>query len=160
MLGPELVDTKTIMRIVAHKPMFIPPGARFPIGMAFAPSSEDKLDADRRAMPVLVSVWDTDSTTPEQAKSFRTTPTQTTAYGLRVSDIVLFGAVEGKRRIHVFADPLSDARPGADGHCGIAGLDKRPGEDRRIYKTILDDVAQRCFLMPGEVPPASDSACL
>jgi hypothetical protein len=40
--------------------------------------------------------------------------------------------------------PHSDL-PGAEGHCGLEGLDRRPGEEKRLYRELRVLLADATF---------------
>ncbi|HEX3483368.1 MAG TPA: hypothetical protein VHT91_50500 [Kofleriaceae bacterium] len=107
-----------------------------PTWETFRPSSDDKDDAQRRGGQVRVSVWDSTLTTTTQARAFRDKDT-----------LVLRGGVQHVLEASaqaVVCDPLTppnDARPGADGHAGIEGLDRANGEQKQSWKNRLDCVA-------------------
>jgi hypothetical protein len=114
------------------------------------PSSEDKDEAARRSLPVRVSVWDRSRTSVGQAKVLTRSDTEPLlgqlAFSLKVSDVD-----EIKRRLNrdtlcVVEDHLDPPRAeeGADGHCGIEGLDRRSGEQRKEHKDMLAVVARAC----------------
>lgn len=107
----------------------------------FVPSTDEKDDAARTGDPVLVSVWDEAGTTLDQAQAIYGRPS---SIALRLAVAALEGveALEGAPRLTVLTDPyVDDARPGAAGHCGVTGLDRRKGEPRPAHRDFLDRVA-------------------
>jgi len=145
--GTELEQHKTVFRFIPDQDRFIPPGARFPNGEAFEPSSEDK-----KGSPIRVTVWDTSLTTAAQARSLRPERGPALPYGLRVADVVeIRNRLEP--RLRVVAEPIEPPTgPGSDGHCGMEGLDRLSGASKKIHKAKLDEVAQKAFPLP-EAPP-------
>ena len=84
-----------------------------------------------------VSVWNYAVTTVEQARTFRPT-VDVRPYLL---EVIAVRAVDP--RIDVVEDPVvGDPRPGAEGHCGILGLDRAPNETRGSQKNRLEAVAE------------------
>ncbi len=141
--APELDPQKVVFRLFSLN--FVPDGQRYPNGEAFAPSDVDKADAKKRGIPIRVSVWDRDMTTPLQAKSIWGINKPAIAFALRVSDVIQLRTDRGWSRLSIVSDPLEDSDiPGAEGHCGFEGLDRMKGEPRIEYKTLLDEVAQLC----------------
>lgn len=140
--GEELAAGKRILRLVKDIPRFIPPGYSLPTGDAFEPSTDDKEEARKRAQPVRVSVWDLELTTVEQAKAFRASE-QLLAFDLMVQDVIDVRQLFNCHRLRVVADPFDVSQPGAYGHCGIEGLDRQKGEDRKTYRATLDELAKR-----------------
>jgi hypothetical protein len=52
----------------------------------------------------------------------------------------------------VLRDPLDlllSELPGADGHCGIEGLHRSPGEEKRLYRELRVRLADVSFPYPG-----------
>jgi hypothetical protein len=122
---------------------FTPDGWK-PTWQELAPSEADKQDALTRDGPVRVSVWDAQLTTIAAAKAFRSR--STIVLSAQVSAVVAVGARE------VVYDPLpmpEAAREGADGHCGIEGLERPPGEPRPRWKDRLQRVADCFRVLPG-----------
>jgi len=151
--APELEPDKLVFRFVRNEVRFIPAGQHYPNGDVFRPSTADYADAKARKTPVRVSVWDRELTLPQQAKAIRQMLQAETiriiqteiAFGLYAGGLVLLRERHQRPSIRVVRDPLlNHPMPGAAGHCGIEGLDHQSGEPRKLYKTLLDDVAQLC----------------
>lgn len=148
----ELPASATVVRLVSLKGVFLPNGAGgLPIGEAFVPTRSDKNEASERGGPVLVSVWDEARTTLAQAQGFRERdatvagrqPPETIPFWFRVCDI----RSVAPDRLRVLRDPRPSADgAGAEGHCGIAGLEKRPGEKsgegKVRWRAMLDRLAE------------------
>jgi hypothetical protein len=146
--GTELAEDKTVFRLIREDGRFVPPGARVPNGAAFEPSDYDKQEAKATDTPVRVSCWDTDLTTVGQAKSLRPDRGPTLPFGLHVSDLVEIRKTT-ESRLRVVSDPLDPPRgAGSEGHCGIEGLDRPTGGDKKLHKAKLDEVALRAFPLP------------
>lgn len=124
-----------------------PQRASFPDGPAkaqwddFIPSTDEKEDAERTGDPVLVSVWNEAATTLDEARAIYAR-TSTIALRLKVDALESVEVIEDAPRLTVLTDPyVDDPRPGAAGHCGVAGLDRRKGEPRPAHRDLLDRVA-------------------
>jgi len=156
--GTDLAEEKTVFRLIREDGRFIPPGARVPNGAAFEPSDDDKQEAQATNTPVRVSCWDTDLTTVGQAKSLRPDRGPTLPFGLRVSDLVEIRKIM-EPRLRVVSDPLDPPKgAGSEGHCGIEGLDRPTGGDKKRHKAKLDEVALKAFPLPeSRVIPTTES---
>jgi len=148
--GAELLAEQSVFRLIRQTDRFIPAGKPGLNGAAFEPSSEDKAEAEKLHQPVRVSVWETVLTTVVQARAFRAVP-DTIPYRLEVSDVIATKQkLQPDGRLRVVADPLlDDPKPGAHGHCGIEGLDRRASEGGLIYKALRDELALRARRMIG-----------
>ncbi len=149
---PPLPDDAVVFRLVTHTQHHFPPGAEKPLPAAFSLTDEDRAD-----LPPRLSVWDIARATTAQALAIRAraaagtgrTLGQTTAFALRVSDVisVRIGA-ELAPRLSVVHDPLPPQDgPGHDGHCGVVGLDGVAGEPngKNIRKELRRQLVARCF---------------
>ncbi len=142
----ELQSTDSVFKLVPSEDRFVPAGQKFPIGSVFEPSSNDKRDAQDRNTNVRLTVWDLELTTFREAKEIWSRAVACIAYGLSVADVLELRAICKLERWRVVRDPLPEtAGPGHGGHCGFEGLDRAPGQKRTAYKTLLDELAQRCF---------------
>jgi hypothetical protein len=142
----ELGFEATTLRLVRDEPRFIPPGAKFPNSIAIEPTNEDKEDARRRGLPIRVSVWDRARTSVSQAVTFRRSVEPLRAYSLPVAGVVAVKNRFNLARLRVVEDPLEDLgeEPGADGHCGVEGLDREQGQPRSAWRDMLDELLQYC----------------
>jgi hypothetical protein len=99
----------------------------------------------KQGKPALLSVWDKARTTIAEARAMRSAGTEVIAYLLDVA-LVCKVEVDSVPRLKVVRDPLPDASPGADGHCGIAGLSKKEcsaKDDRYALRVKLADLTFR-----------------
>lgn len=96
--------------------------------------------ADKAQRPVRLSVFDTNKTCVDQA---RTILNRATALAVVLSVANIRGIDEkGLQKLDVVADPLPDGHPkagypGADGHCAILGMDQGTKTDRRRLRFAL-----------------------
>ena len=107
----------------------------------FLPSSEDKRIAEETGKEVLVSVFDCERTTLIQCLAIRLIPPATPVFRLSVPGIREINVPEQSRPLRVVRDPLAmpwALFPGADGHCGIAGIHRSPGGSRTALRLILN----------------------
>ena len=120
-----------VFRLVKSKFMF-PKDSKKPMPCAFDLSSEDK-KAEIKNRPVLLTVWDIMRTTIYQAKAFAIGHDESTAFGLKVADIENNVTMpDNSKALTVIRDELHpDSGPGYDGHCGINGLHRKKGEDKK-----------------------------
>jgi hypothetical protein len=113
----------------------------------FVPSSEDKRIAEETGKDVLVSVFDCERTTPIQCLAIRLVPPTAPLFQLSVQGIRSINVPEQPRSLHVVRDPLPmpfGLLPGADGHCGIAGIHRPPGGSRTVQRLILSKLVDLC----------------
>ena len=141
--GVPVPRDREVLRTPVPPKDFTPDGWK-PTWQEFAPSEADKQDAVNRNGPVRVSVWDAQLTTIAAAKAFRSRIT--IVLSAQVSAVVTAGA-----RDAVY-EPLpmpNAAKEGADGHCGIEGLERPSGESRPSWKERLQRVADCFRVVPG-----------
>lgn len=150
MLTPdsELDASETVFRFYPANDAFIPNGQNRQNGGIFIPSSQDKIEAERRGINVRLSVWDIALTTCEQAKRIWGKRDVVVAYGMAVVDVLTIRDLCSRERLRVVHDPLPEHQGlGHDGHCGFEGLDRLPGEEKKALKTLRDVLAQHCFVL-------------
>ena len=131
-----------VLRLVRRIPVHLPEPWLRPTHEAFKPSSGDEREAERRNLPISLSVWDRRKTDIAQARAFRgnvdTVPFELDVDAVRESS---------ERTIEVVSDPLQDdPRPGACGHSGITGLDKSTCPNaglRKARRELLAELAKQ-----------------
>lgn len=105
---------------------FYSPAAREPLAMAFEPSSVDKSRAQQTGDPVRLSVWDVERTTVEQGRLLFSTGAKSDPFVLSVAAVEAVQYEDEPPRLLVVRDLIdSIVGPGADGHCGIEGLENQ-----------------------------------
>lgn len=137
------MSTGPLLRFVRPVPQFWGDDGR-PSWRALQPNSGDEDDAAENAHPVRVSVWDLARCTARQAREIS-----------KVADAALFtityrdvaDAQEHWKMpsVRVVDDPLVDASaPGANGHCGIEGLEQqKPAEKPAAHRARLAFLTNR-----------------
>jgi len=145
----EELQDGVVFRLAALKQDFPPdsPTLRF---WHFELSQNDKAHA-KTGQPPRLSVFDAERTTPEQAKAIWGMERDSAAFGLRVLGIRAIH-VAGLPPLRVVRDPLAPPlgeMPGADGHCGIEGLARRPGEPKALYRELRVRLADLSFRFLG-----------
>ncbi len=122
-----------------------PPNTVEPMPDDFMPKSRDKAEAKAKGIDPMISVFDEELTTLEQAKAILGQPSA--GFGLAVECLRELKPPGDDRPLKVVRDPLegpSAGMPGADGHCGIQGLKRRTGvprPDHRRFCLRLCDLA-------------------
>ena len=156
--GDALPADRNVLRLVRNIPIFLPEGMRFPTGDAFRPTDEDKKEARERGRAVRVSVWDLSLTTIPQARAFRLTRDGQRSFCLQVASVIKVRNEWNETRLCVVADPRPDHEgPGADGHCGIEGLDKPPQGRKVIQRALLDALAREVIEVDDHGRPITPS---
>ena len=141
----EELEGGWVCRLVPTSGRF-PPDSTKPQPQDFYPSSEDKAEAKARGIDPLVSVWDEERCSLDQAKAIFARPA--VGFGLSVQQIREVRIAGSDESLSVLRDPLTGPRarmPGAEGHCGIRGLKRLAGVQRLDYKRmclLLSDLAE------------------
>lgn len=141
----ELLDG-LVFRLAAIKHDFPPdsPALRF---WHFELSENDRARAERTGLPARLSVFDSERTTVAQARAIWGVEKESAAFGFRVPEIRAVH-VSGLEPLRVVRDPLDSPlaeMPGAEGHCGIEGLARRPGEPKALYRELRVRLADLSF---------------
>lgn len=140
----ELGVGAVVLRFVLDESRFIPAGIPYPNGVAIEPSQEDKAHAKNTDTAVRVSVWDVTRTTVAQAVALRETSKSYRKFHLEVFDVKQASETFQNPRLRVVEDPLPpelSSHGGADGHCGIEGLD-RGSTPRPVWRDMLNELAK------------------
>jgi hypothetical protein len=134
-----------VFRLAKPTDTFPPDSIKPHIGH-FVLSSDDERDAVRTGIPLL-SVWDQQRTSVANAKAIMGAPWKDgLAFALRGDKVRALVVPNSECKLKVFRDPLPSNLQGADGHCGIAGLDDAscPSKnERKALRTQLVDLALR-----------------
>lgn len=128
----------SVCRLVKLSPRF-PPGSTVPRVDDFVPSTREKEDADKRGSTPLLSVFDEERTTLDQAKNIYGSPNDSIGFGLSVKEIRKIRIPGKNSSLRVIRDPLPTEMaelPGASGHCGIEGLHRPAGSRKTDYKYL------------------------
>jgi hypothetical protein len=148
----EELQDGVVFRLATIKHDFPPesPTLRF---WHFELSENDKAHAARTGQPPRLSVFDAERTTVEQAQAIWGMEKESAAFGLQVREIRAVH-VAGLAPLRVVRDPLAPplgTKPGADGHCGIEGLARSPGEAKVLYRELRVRLADLSFRFVGSV---------
>ena len=151
-------DDARVVRVVKRVPKFIPAGQGFPTSEAFAPSGPERKDAEDENHPVRVSVWDQSRTSNAQAVEFRRKdafvkpgePAPTYAIYMIQHDLIAHvRAIMPEPRLGLVRDIRDyNVGPGADGHCGIEGLDTPKGVNKNFARAVREELARWCIEEP------------
>ena len=118
-------------------------------------SENDKRQAAERGTPALLSIFDATRTTVAQAEAIRGVPDESLAFGLRVQEVRSLTIPGMRQPLRVVRDPLEpplSGMPGAEGHCGLEGLERLPGEDRRVYRELRVQLVDLSFQYRDALP--------
>jgi hypothetical protein len=146
----EELTSGVVFRLATVKHTFPPHSAKLHV-IHLELSENDKRQAGERGASPLLSVFDGSRTTVAEAELIRGISAESLAFGLRVLEIRSLDVPGMRQPLRVLRDPLDPPAaylPGADGHCGIEGLDRRPGEDRKVYKELRVRLADLSFRYP------------
>jgi hypothetical protein len=137
----EELEKGIVFRLATIKDTFPPDSPR--LHVAHLELSE----RDKERDPPLLSVFDGGRTTVRQAEVIRGVDAESAAFGFYVETIRSL-RIAGLRSLRVVRDPLeppASALPGADGHCGIEGLHRAPGDEKRLYRELRVRLADESF---------------
>jgi hypothetical protein len=141
--GDDLDRGLTVLRLAPNVHPFVPAGQPGVTGDAFHPSPADEEEAKELGQPIRLSVWETQLTTTAQARLIHGR-LDTIAVTLGVADVLDIREKMAVALLRVVWDPLPPERgSGANGHCGIEGLDRPPGTPRPVYRAIWDELARK-----------------
>jgi hypothetical protein len=143
----EELKQGTIFRLASLKETFPPDSPRLNAAH-FELSANDRLDGERKGRSPLLSVFDGERTRVEEAFHIRGVAAESAAYAVRVEEIRSIRVTGLSRSLRVLRDPLEPPLadlPGAEGHCGIEGLDRRAGEEKRLYRELRVLLADASF---------------
>ena len=163
-LLPLPAGSSVLRALEAKAPFFRSPDHREPTGSAFKPSTADVGDAERRGLPVGVSVFHREMTTPQQAVGVRKWFADQAGRELltiRVFELTV-DTIRAVVRAYsadgdVVSDPITEKGacdlPGADGHALMVGIYEPSKKLRKgpAYKAMLDKLAEAAELV-HEVP--------
>jgi hypothetical protein len=142
----EELQDGVVFRLATVKDDFPPDSLRLRF-WHFELSQNDRAHAERTGEPPRLSVFDKERTTVAQARAIRGGEKEAVAFGLRVPDIRAV-SLAGREPLRVVRDPLESPlaeMPGADGHCGIEGLSRRPGEPKALVRELRVRLADLSF---------------
>jgi hypothetical protein len=146
----EELQDGVVLRLASIKHDFPPDSPTLQL-WHFELSENDKAHAARTGQPPRLSVFDAERTTPGQAQTIWGVEKESAAFGLRVREIQAVH-VAGLAPLRVVRDPLAPPLgdlPGADGHCGIEGLARPPGEPKALYRELRVRLADLSFRFAG-----------
>lgn len=139
------LETGTVFRLATIRHDF-PPGSDHLTPADFELSSEDKAVAEKKGREPLLSVFE-DTCTVEQAKALRSAPKEYEAFALDVITVrgIVVAGLPSPRIIRDPLDPPRNAMPGADAHCGILGLARKPGQPSKPFRELRVKLADASY---------------
>jgi len=117
------------------------------------PSPKDLARAEEAGHAPLVTVFDAARTTVDQAVVIRNIPTPTVPFFWNVDKIIAIGSDAWPRAFRVFREellPPDNGLPGADGHCGLEGLQRPPDMPIKLFKEFREEL-RKMSRPPGRV---------
>jgi hypothetical protein len=139
----EELEDGVVCRLATVKHDFPPNSSRLRF-WHFELSQNDRSHAEKTGNPPRLSVFDMDRTTVAQALAIRGVEQESAAFGLRVPEIRAVRTA-GLDPLRVVRDPPLSEMPGADGHCGIEGLARRPGDPKALVRELRVMLADLSF---------------
>lgn len=149
----EELESGVVFRLAKVKEDFPPDSPKLK-SIHLELSTRDRLHAERTAHPPLLSVFDVERCTVGQARTIHGGDTESLAFGFEVVAVRKVRIEEGVLTLRVLRDPLeppdSDL-PGAEGHCGIEGLERPLGVPKMLYRELRTRLADLSFRLsdPG-----------
>jgi len=140
--GQPLPPEATVYRMVRPLPLFRSSEGALTADV-FVPNTGDKTHAQKRGEPVRVSVWEKGRTTPEQAQAIFGGG-EALLYDLCVGEVLALAGQLACPTMRIVYDELDEpdrSKPGADGHAGIEGLERGPGETKVVWRERLRRLA-------------------
>jgi hypothetical protein len=137
----EELEQGIVFRLASVKDTFPPDSDKLHVGHL------ELSERDKEEKPPRLSVFDCLKTSVAEAREIRSVPGDSLAFGLRVEDIRA-ARVAGVDPLRVVRDPLKPPQsemPGASGHCGILGLDRKPGQSKQLFREIRVLLADMSF---------------
>ena len=150
----EELTTGVVFRLATIKNNFPPDSEKLHV-LHLELSENDKRQASERDSSALLSVFDVTRTTIAQAEAIRGVSEESLAFGLRVPEVRSLSIPGLRQPLRIIRDPLEpplSAMPGAEGHCGIEGLERLPGENRRVYRELRVRLADLSFRYRDALP--------
>lgn len=147
------IERGIVFRLATIKETFPPTSEKLHVSHLEL-SENDKKHAAERGRPPLLSVFEAIRTKVHEAEAIRGVLSESAAFGLRIEDILAVQVPGLERVLRVLRDPLDPPHselPGADGHCGIEGLDRRPSEPKQLYRELRVKLADKSFRYRDEM---------
>lgn len=117
-------------------------------------TERDRAAATKSKSHPTCSVFDRDRCSVAQAKVIRGRDREATAFGFRVADIIIIWVegLPGLQALRVPLDPPDSELAGADGHCGIAGLNRPEGmpNGKNLFYALRAKLADRSFRLADQ----------
>ncbi len=130
-----------VFRLATLKDTFPPDSQRLHYGH-FELSENDK-----KHIPPMLSVFDGSLTRVTEAQEIRGVAAASMAFGIK-AEAIKEVQLQAFPRLKLVRDPLDfpeSALPGAEGHCGILGLDRQAGETKTLYRELRVRLADLTF---------------
>ena len=119
------------------------PGAIRALPSDFELSTADRKAAEETGRPALLSVFERSRTSVPEARAI-TGKADAAVFQLMIEQVVQLPVPGQGEKLAVRRDPLAppaDQLPGADGHCGIQGLNRPSSVPRAHYKELRSQLA-------------------
>jgi hypothetical protein len=144
--GSKVPDANDVLRLPKPPPDFVPNRWR-PTHLEFRPSGEDEQRAKTSGKPVRLTVWDETLTTVAQSRTFRAGDVVVLRVrALAVREVSLERTIP-LEVVYDELDPPMLSQPGGEGHAGIEGLARPPGQPKQSWQALRQAIADRCEIV-------------
>lgn len=144
----EELEEGIVFRLATIKDTFPPDAPKLHVSHLELSARDKERDSP------LLSVFDGSRTSVRQAEVIRGVTAESAAFGFRV-EVIRGIQISGLQRLRVLRDPLDpplSELPGAEGHCGIDGLHRAPGEEKKLYREMRVRLADESFRYRDGIP--------
>ena len=144
--GPILRFSRSLRREETAR--FFPESAEV-LPTEFELSQGDRADAEKTGRPALLSVFERARTTLNQARAIAQKPDRI-AFELLIEEVIQVPVPGTGKCLVVLRDPLEGvqgALPGADGHCGIRGLERPKAAPKADFYKLRAKLARLASLI-------------
>lgn len=149
----EELERGLVFRLANIKNDF-PPNSRKLQPAHLAIDDHDRQAAARKKIPPSCSVFDIERCSVSQAKVIRPSDHEALGFGLQVLEVLAIrvGDLPGLRVFRVPLDSPASELAGANGHCGIVGLDRPSGmpNGKNIFYALRTKLADCSFLLEDQ----------
>ena len=153
-LSPEDLQEVRDGKVLRLAPVrFLAPGTKLPHPGLFALGEKDIEEARENQRPPMLSVFDRARTSIAEARRIVAGDGELFAFELEVEEVCVLSArlppqAMSIRVLRNLLLPKEKADlPGIKGHCGITGLHREPGIEKKHYRNVRDELCRLAHLV-------------